>query len=409
MNYRLIVVIFSLFYSLIYAFPTKKGTTLGLHVSGNKLLDGEGKEFIFRGVNIPHNWFHDKTEFSLKEIAALGANSARIVLGNGSKFSKNSVEDVEQVIEWCENLNLVCVFEIHDFTGSDDPTNITMDAIEYWKDFKDLFNTHKDYIILNIANEWMAANNQSDLWAETYISAIKSLRKIGFEGAIMVDTSGYGQEAASLISHAPKIVKADPTGNVIFDCHVYAALGKDDATIINNFNVIKSNGICFIVGEFGWWHYGNNVAFQTLLKYSAENNIGWISWSWAGNSGIDNILDLTSPKTFAKEDLTDWGKFVFYSQYGIQNTSKLAYGKVNKVIYNTNPSDATVIPIKQSDESTSTSTTNLNTNPNNNNTILNNNENNSSSGGQHLIKEMTMSTKIFFFIIVGFLTIINLL
>ena len=52
----------------------------GLQVKGNKLYDGNGNEFIFRGINIAHAWYTDKTKFSLNEINSLGANSARIVL-----------------------------------------------------------------------------------------------------------------------------------------------------------------------------------------------------------------------------------------------------------------------------------------------------------------------------------------
>ena len=34
----------------------------GMHVSGNKLYDGNNKEFIFRGINIAHAWYADKTD-----------------------------------------------------------------------------------------------------------------------------------------------------------------------------------------------------------------------------------------------------------------------------------------------------------------------------------------------------------
>jgi len=97
----------------------------GLHVSGNKLLDGNGEEFIFRGVNLPHAWFVDKTESSIKDIASLGANSARIVLACGHLYPKSSYDQVERIINWCENEGLICVLELHDFTGSDNPNDIT--------------------------------------------------------------------------------------------------------------------------------------------------------------------------------------------------------------------------------------------------------------------------------------------
>ena len=62
--------------------------TQGIHVQGSKLLDANGKEFIFRGINLAHAWYIDKTEFSMSEISALGANSARIVLACGTQWDK---------------------------------------------------------------------------------------------------------------------------------------------------------------------------------------------------------------------------------------------------------------------------------------------------------------------------------
>ena len=35
----------------------------GMHVKGSKLYNGDGKEFIFRGVNLAHAWYKDKTKF----------------------------------------------------------------------------------------------------------------------------------------------------------------------------------------------------------------------------------------------------------------------------------------------------------------------------------------------------------
>ena len=88
-----------LFLSLINSSLNQKGK--GIHVNGNKLLDGNGEEFIFRGVNLPHAWFTDKTELSIKDISSLGANSARIVLGSGDLYPKTSYDELEKIIDWC--------------------------------------------------------------------------------------------------------------------------------------------------------------------------------------------------------------------------------------------------------------------------------------------------------------------
>ena len=298
----------------------------GLQVKGNKLYDGNGNEFIFRGINIAHAWFTDKTKFSLNEINSLGANSARIVLATGHKWTKTSYSDLEKIISWCENDGLICVLEVHDFTGSDDPNDIISLAVNYWSEMKNLLNEHQNYVIVNIANEWLGSWNKGSLWGDTYSSAIKALRAIGLKNAIMVDASGWGQETGPIIENAPRVLESDPDKNVIFSYHVYAVLGKDDNSLISGFDGLKKTGVCWIVGEFGWFHSGANVAYKTLMNYCQNNGIGWIAWSWSGNGGDDACLDLTSSSTFSGKDLSDWGKYVFFGEGGIEKTSKKAYG-----------------------------------------------------------------------------------
>lgn len=309
-----------------------------MHVKGNKLLDGNGEEFIFRGVNLPHAWFVDKTESSIIDIAELGANSARIVLGCGDLYKKTPINELEKIISLCEDNGLVCVLELHDFTGSDEPNDIIEKSLDYWNEVKDLLNNHKDYIIINIANEWEGSWDKGILWADVYMTAVKRMRDNGIENSIMIDASGYGQETKPVINYAKMVLENDPDQNIIFSYHVYSVLGKDDDSLYSGLNGLKNTGVCWIVGEFGWWQNGGDVVYKTLTNYCNENNIGWLAWSWAGNGGIDRVLDLASPLTFSKKDLTGWGDYIFYSEYGIQRTSKLAYsyksysGEMHKIV-----------------------------------------------------------------------------
>ena len=312
---------FILYISLLSIITSKQG----IHVDGNKLLDGKNEEFIFRGVNLTHAWFTDKTESSIKDISSLGANSARIVLATGTLYPKTTSDQVENIIIWCKKADLICVLEVHDFTGSDNPNDITDISVKYWTELKNILNDNKDYIIVNIANEWEGSWDKGSLWADTYITAVKQMRKNGIENAIMIDASGYGQETGPVIRDAKSILEADPDKNIIFSYHVYSVLGKDDNSLYTGLDGLKKTGVCWIVGEFGWWQNGGSVVYKTLTNYCFINKIGWIAWSWAGNGGIDRVLDLASPKTFSKNDLTGWGEYLFNSQFGIQKTSKKAY------------------------------------------------------------------------------------
>jgi hypothetical protein len=59
----------------------------------------------------------------------------------------------------------------------------------------------------------------------------------------------------------------------------------------------------------------------------SRNEIGLLAWMWAGYFGGNECLYLTSDNTFPRNDLTDWGKDVFYEKNGIRNTYKKAYDK----------------------------------------------------------------------------------
>ncbi len=55
----------------------------GFRVSGTKLLDANGNEFIMRGINHAHTWYKGYDDTALEAIAATGANCVRLVLANG--------------------------------------------------------------------------------------------------------------------------------------------------------------------------------------------------------------------------------------------------------------------------------------------------------------------------------------
>ena len=83
--------------------PSEPSPDGGMYVSGGKLFDASGKEFIMRGINVAHAWYTDYTETSINAIADLGANCVRVVLADGTQWTKTTYQEVENIIRWCEN------------------------------------------------------------------------------------------------------------------------------------------------------------------------------------------------------------------------------------------------------------------------------------------------------------------
>lgn len=294
-----------------------------MYVKDGRLYDADGDDFIMRGVNVAHAWYTDKTWTSINAIADRGANCVRVVLADGSQWGKTSRQEVENIIAWCEERGLICILEVHDHTGFDEASRL-QNAVNYWIALRDLVNAHKDYVIVNIANEWLGTWGMSSHWASTYESAIKTLRNEGIQNVLMIDTSGYGQETSTCIDNCQRVLNADPMKNTMFSFHLYSVAGKDAQTVRNGIDAMLSKGVAFCIGEFGNWQNGTDVDEYTIMQYCTEKGIGYAAWSWKGNSGIDTPLDMAAD--WKGSSLSDWGNYVFYAgQIGICATSALAY------------------------------------------------------------------------------------
>ena len=56
------------------------------------------------------------------------------------------------------------------------------------------------------------------------------------------------------------------------------------------------------------------------MQYCTEAGVGYLAWSWKGNGGGVEYLDMTSD--WDGENLSaEWGEKVVNGEYGIRNTS----------------------------------------------------------------------------------------
>ena len=260
-----------------------------------------------RGINVAHGWYADKTYTSINAIANLGANTVRVVLCDGSQWTRTTQGEVENIINWCRQKGLVCVLEVHDYTGYNDSSNID-GAVNYWKSMKDLLNANKDCVVVNIANEWLGDWSKSSMWASTYSSAVRSLRDAGLQNVLMVDAPGYGQQVQPLIDGCQQVRDADYTGNTMFSIHMYSVAGKDGDTVRNNINGALSKGVCLVIGEFGDYQNGGDVDEDTIMSYTNDKQVGGLAWSWKGNGGTDVTLDIAYD--WEGYNLSSWGNKV---------------------------------------------------------------------------------------------------
>ncbi len=293
-------------------------TSAGFSISGGQLLDANGNAFVMRGINHPHSWFASQDETALKAIADTGANTVRIVCGDGQQYNRDSAETLSRLIERCKELEMIAVLEVHDITGKDELDKLAK-TVDFWIDVKDALIGNEAYAILNIANEWVGTW-ESDIWAQGYTSAIPRLRAAGIKNTIMVDAAGWGQYGKSIAEKGMEVFQSDELANTMFSIHMYGSAGKNKASIKRNLTGVTDQGLCVVVGEFGYTHSDGDVDEAYIMEYCTENNIGYLGWSWKGNGGGVEYLDLA--KEWDGSVLSeDWGEVLINGENGIRATS----------------------------------------------------------------------------------------
>ncbi|MGC5050915.1 cellulase family glycosylhydrolase [Micromonospora sp. DT48] len=306
----------------VFAFGPSAHAAAGFTVSNGRLYDANGTEFIMRGVNHAHTWYVNQTS-SFADVKALGANSVRVVLSSGDRWTRNSAADVSNVIGLCKAQRLICVLEVHDTTGYGEQSGaITLDrAVDYWLSIASALDGQEAYVIVNIGNEPYGNQNYSS-WATDTSNAIRRLRDGGIAHTIMVDAPNWGQDwSFTMRDNAPTVFDADPARNTVFSVHMYGVF--DTAAEISDYlGRFRSRNLPIVVGEFGHYHSDGDPDEDAILSYTQANGIGWLGWSWSGNSGGVEYLDMAT--NFNPNQLTSWGERLFNGTNGIRQTSRQA-------------------------------------------------------------------------------------
>jgi mannan endo-1,4-beta-mannosidase len=294
----------------------------GFTVSGTRILDANGNAFVMRGINHAHNWYPSQTS-SFANIKATGANTVRVVLSSGNRWTRNDAADVTNVINQCKTNRLVCVLEVHDTTGyGEEGAAATLaQAVDYWISIKSALAGQERYVILNIGNEPYGNTNASGWVADTR-NAITRLRSNGFEHSIMVDAPNWGQDWQFIMrDNAASLFAADPQKNTIFSIHMYGVFDTA-AEITDYLGRFQTANLPIVVGEFGNDHSDGNPDEDTIMATAQSRGIGYIGWSWSGNGSGVEYLDMTT--NFNPSQLTTWGQRFINGANGIKATSREA-------------------------------------------------------------------------------------
>ncbi|TDD20977.1 cellulase family glycosylhydrolase [Nonomuraea diastatica] len=310
----------SLLVSMIVA-PAPAHAAAGLRVSGTRIVEANGNPFVMRGVSHAHTWFTSQTS-SFAGIKSLRANTVRVVL-SGGRWTPNDASDVANVVSLCRQNRLICVLENHDTTGYGEQSGAytLSQAVDYWSSVRSALTGTEDFIIINIGNE-PYGNNGVSAWTSATTNAITRMRGLGFDHLLMVDAPNWGQDwQFTMRDNARTVAAADPQENTVFSIHMYGVF--DTASEITAYlGAFQSAGLPLVIGEFGHDHSDGNPDENTIMSEAQSRGIGYIGWSWSGNGGGVEYLDMVN--NFNASSLTSWGERIFHGANGIGQTSREA-------------------------------------------------------------------------------------
>ncbi|GAA3083596.1 cellulase family glycosylhydrolase [Streptomyces roseofulvus] len=294
----------------------------GIHVSDGRIYEANGTEFVMRGVNHAHTWYPTETG-AIADISAKGANTVRVVLSSGDRWTETSASQVSSIIGDCKAAKVICVLEVHDTTGygEDGAAASLAQAADYWVGIKGALQGQEDYVVVNIGNE-PYGNSGYTAWTDATKNAIVKLRSAGIENALMVDAPNWGQDWSNTMrSNAASVFAADPRRNTIFSIHMYGVY--DTAAEVQGYlNHFVTNKLPIVVGEFGDNHSDGNPDENAIMATARSLRVGYLGWSWSGNGSGVEYLDMVNG--FDAGSLTAWGNRFFNGADGISTTSTRA-------------------------------------------------------------------------------------
>ena len=307
------------------AYAENKYPYTGFYISGTQLHDVKGHPFVMRGVNYPYLWFQNRLS-AIDDIAGMGANTVRVVLGNGVQWPRTSGQEVSTIIKRCKVNQVVCVLEVYDTTGyTEDPKAATLSsAVDYWlsDDVKRAIQGQEAYIIINIANEPFGNKATEQQYLYDTQQAIQNLRTGGLNHTLMIDAANWGQDWQKImLNNAVSLFESDPQRNLMFSVHMYEVF-EDREAIESYMRAYIENNLTLVIGEFGHAHLGQDIDEYAVMEYAYKYGIGTLAWSWSGNNATHASLDLVND--WDPQRLTAWGHSVFKSTFGIEATAKPA-------------------------------------------------------------------------------------
>ena len=286
-------------------------------------VEANGNDFVMRGVNHAHTWYPSQTS-SFADIKALGANTVRVVLGDGHRWTPNSPADVANVIAavQAEPADLRAGGARHHRIRRGRrgrhprPGGRLLDQPEGRPGRPGGLRHHQHR---------QRADRQHQprrLDRRRRSPPIQKLRSNGFEHLLMVDAPNWGQDWQGVMrDNAQSVLDADTTATPCFSIHMYSVYNTA-AEVTDYLNAFVDAELAAghrrvrrprrPVGRPGRGHHdGRGRAARPRLPRP-------------GPGAATPTRSSTWRLNFDPAQLTSWGQRIFNGANGIAQTAKEA-------------------------------------------------------------------------------------
>jgi mannan endo-1,4-beta-mannosidase len=297
--------------------------TRGFFVTGGRLYDKFGNDFVPRGLNNPDIWFDISDQYlaygALDNIAAYGANTVRIVWNTAAPGTPALLR---RIIRRVVELRMVPMVELHDVTGGTSNQNLlTMAAYYSSAPIKSILTDFEEFLLINIANEWSGSDFRGG-----YQAAITALRAAGINHTLVVDANGFGQNANAIFTDGAALLTGDPQHNLVFSVHMYEQYGgaAGRTKVTSTLQQAVTAQLPLVVGEFGAQAGNPAVTIDAgfIISECVRLRLGYLGWSWKGNAANLAFLDIAVDWEGAQ--LSSWGTTLIKGTGGLMTSGTKA-------------------------------------------------------------------------------------
>lgn len=299
-------------------------------ISGTRIYDPSGNEFVAKGVNINgYNtaWGGDtlghlglvKDVWKFNFVRVYNRIDPQYKAGGGN--NKN-IDYLYQVLDMYTSAGIVCMIEVHDKTGEyfldtpetnnpESPTVTLTDLVNFHKTVAEKYK-YNPYVWFNVMNEPGNASADDseenlraarELYLKNHQSVIKGIRDdIGAGNVIVADAWDWAQdtyifnndnvveEKSSILSMGDQLksFNGKTYNNIMFAIHAYREWVWGQSKLTNYLDRVAAKGHALIIGEYG--SYTNNdttAATEYMFKEVIPRKIGRVVWHWYGGDEND--------------------------------------------------------------------------------------------------------------------------